>query len=256
MGKPKNSNSLILHRVTIPKKTFDLIPEQERLLFIRFGHLIFELNTLLRLFLWSSSLKNLQQEEVAARMAQGMVIARVLIGKMYEAYVLIKNRYNGDIAIEYNNLLNDASRISLLNLKHYFNKSNLINIVRKKYAFHYSHDELTKILMRIEPEDNLVFYLSKDSRNYFFSSADKIISDAMLEAIEPGNPDKAQERLEKETIAISRSLIIFLGCFLDTFLKKHLGDNLEEMGAIEIMISGHSKDSGIELPYFLSLDEG
>ncbi len=31
MGKAKNSNSLILHRITISKEGFDLIPEPERL---------------------------------------------------------------------------------------------------------------------------------------------------------------------------------------------------------------------------------
>jgi hypothetical protein len=256
MGKAKNSKPLILHCVTISKKRFDSIPEPERLLFIRFGHLIFEINTLSRVFLWSSSFENLQKEEINARMAQGLVIARVLIGKIYEAYVLIKTRYNREMAKKYNPLLNDAAREALSHLKRYFSNSNLINTVRKKYAFHYNHDELAKILMQIPPEDNLVFYLSQDSRNCFFSSADKIVSNAMLEAIEPGHPDKAQERLEKETIEISKALRIFLQCFMDTVMIKYVGKNLEEMGAIEIRILKPPKDTEIELPYFLSFEEG
>jgi hypothetical protein len=255
MGKTKNSNSLILHRITISKERFDLIPEPERLLFIRFGHLIFEINTLLRVFLWTSSFENLREEEINARMAQGLVIARVLIGKLNEAYRLIKDYYNREIAKIYNPLLNDAACEAFSHLKRYFSKPNLINAVRKKYAFHYSHDELAKSLMQIPPKDNLVFYLSQDSRNCFFCSADKIINDSMLEAIEPGHPDKAQKRLEKETIEITKSLRIFLQWYMDTVMKKYMGRSLEEMGAIKITIPKAPKDTEIELPYFLFFEE-
>jgi hypothetical protein len=255
MGKTKNNRPLILHRVTISKEKFDSIPEPERLLFILFGHLIFEINTLLRLFLWSSSFENIRNEEMNARMAQGLVIARVLIGKLNEAYRLIKNHYNREIAKIYNPLLNDAARKAFSHLKSYFSNSNLINAVRNKYAFHYSHAELANILMQIPPNDNLVFYLSQDSRNSFFCSAEKIVSNAMLEAIEPGSPDKAQERLQKETIEITKSLATFLQWYMDTVMIKYLGRSLEEMGAIEIRIPKLPKDTEMELPYFLSFEE-
>ncbi len=255
MGTEKNSKPLILHRVTISKKRFDLIPEPERLLFICFGHLIFEINTLLRVFLWSSSFENLKEEEINARMAQGLVIARVLIGKVYEAYVLIKKRYNREIAKKYNPLLNDGAREAFSHLKRYFSNPNLINSVRNKYSFHYGHEELAKILMQIQPEDNLVLYLSQDSRNYFFCSAEKIVSDAMLEAIEPDHIDKAQERLEKETIEITKSLSIFLKWYIDTVMMKYLGRSLKERGAVEIRIPKPPKDTEIELPYFLAFEE-
>jgi hypothetical protein len=255
MGKAKNNKPLILHRVTISKKRFDSIPEPERLLFIHFGHSIFEINTLLRVFLWSSSFENLKEEEINARMAQGLVIARVLIGKINEAYLLIKKHYHGEIAKKYNPLLNDAARDAFLYFKRYFSHSNLIKAVRNKYAFHYSHDELAKILMQFKPMDELVFYLSQDSRNSFFCSAEKIVNNAMLEAIDPGHPDNAQKRLEKETIEISKALQIFLQWFMHTVMMKYLGRNLEEMGAIEIRIPKPPKDTEIELPYFLSFEE-
>jgi hypothetical protein len=255
MGKANNNKSVILHRVTISKKRFDSIPERERLLFIYFGHLTFEINTLLRIFLWSSSFKNLKKEEINARTAQGLVIARVLIGKIYEAYLLIKKHYNREMAKKYAPLLNDTAREALSHFKRYFSNSNLINAVRNKYAFHYSHDELAKILMQIPPMDNLVFYLSQDSRNSFFCSAEKIISNAMLEAIKPGHPNNAQERIEKETIEISKALQIFLQWFMDTIMMKYLGRNLEEIGAIKIRIPNPPKDTEIELPFFISFEE-
>jgi len=188
-------------------------------------------------------------------MAQGLVIARVLIGKTYEAYVMIKKHYNREMVKKYNPLLNDAAREAFSHFKRYFSNSNLINAVRNKYAFHYSHDELAKILMQISPMDNLVFYLSQDSRNSFFCSAEKIVRDAMLEAIEPGNPSKAEEKLINETIQVADWLSIFLMWYMETVMMQYFGKSLEEMGAKEIKIPNPPRDTEIKLPYFLSFEE-
>jgi hypothetical protein len=256
MGKDQKINPLTLYRVTVSKAKFNSIPEPERLLFIRFGHLIDEINTLLRIFLWSVPSQTLQEEEMNGRLAQNMVIARVLTGKLYEAYGLIKKHYIGErIAEIYDPLLDDIARDAYLHLKRYFSKPNLIKIVRNKYAFHYSHDELKKLLRLIPLEDNLIFYFSEDSRNNFLCSADVIINHAMLESIESGRSDKAQRRLEEDTVKITKWLRQFITCYIYAVMKKHLGNSFKEMGAQEITIQQPAKDTEIELPYFLSFEE-
>ncbi|MGA3209138.1 MAG: hypothetical protein ABSE05_15125 [Syntrophales bacterium] len=255
MEKAKNRKPLKLFRVTVSKARFDVIPESERLLFIRFGHLIDEINTLLRVFLWSTPTERLKEEERNGRSAQCMVIARVLTGKMYEAYGLIKRHYIGEkISVKYDSLLNDTAREALRCLKRYFSKPNLINAVRNKYAFHYLHEELAKFLIKIPTEDNLIFYLSQDSRNSLFCSADAIVCRAMLDAIEPDQPDVAQRRLEEETIQVTKWLQSFLNWYMYTVMKRYLGKNFNELGAKEIVIYP-PKDTEIEIPYFVCLEK-
>lgn len=257
MGKTKERKSLKLFRVTVSKAKFDKIPEPERMLFIRFGHVIDEINTLLRLFLWSAQIENLKTEERNARVAQSIVVARVLTGKLYEAHGLIKRHYFGDkISKEYNPLLDDSTRNDLRLLKRYFSKANLINTVRNRYAFHYLHDELVESLNQIPPKDDFVFYLSQDNRNSLFCSADVIVRNAMLEAIIPGQPDEAQKKLEEETVTVTGWLLSFLNWYMYTVMARYLGKSFEEMGAKEVRISKPPKDTEIELPYFLSFKEG
>jgi len=252
MGK---RNSLLLHRISISKERFDLIPMAERLLFIRFGHARDEINSLLRVFLWSSSFDILNEEELNARHAQSLVFARVLTGKLYEAHKMIRNWYlsNRSIANKYNTLLNDETREALKDLNRYFGSNNLIKDVRKKYAFHYLHDEITKISMKRPTEDELVFYLCPDSRNHFYCSSDTIVNDAMLEAIEPDDKEKAQVRLQEETIKVTKWLLRFLQGYIDIFMKQYFGRTLKEMGAKKILIKVAPKEEDIVLPYFLAL---
>jgi len=251
MKSVQNVRSLKLHRITISKEKFDLIPEKERLLFIRFGHMIDEINALLRIFLWSTPTGDLKEEEENARIAQFWVIARVLTGKLYEVYLQINGHYK-KISARYDSLLDKGALNALRELKTYFsNRKNLIYTVRNKYAFHYAYDGLEKCLKQIPAEDNLVFYLSQDLRNYFFCSADVIVRNAMLEAIYSKYPDEAQKRLEQDTIEVTKWLLSFLGWYMDTVMKEYFGKTLKEMGAEEIIISDPPIDSGIRLPYFL-----
>jgi len=186
----------------------------------------------MRVFLWSSSFDTLNEEELNARHAQSLVFARVLNGKLYEAHKMIKNWYlsNRSIANKYNTLLNDETRGALKDLNRYFGSNNLIKDVRNKYAFHYLHHEITKIFMKRPTEDELVFYLCPDSRNHFYYSADTIVNDAMLEAIEPGDREQAQVRLQEETIKVTKWLLRFLQGYIDIFMKQYFGRTLKEMG--------------------------
>ena len=255
--KLPNNKALLLYRVRVSNTRFSTIPEPERILFIRFGHCIDEINTLLRIFLWSTPSEKLQKEEMNARLAQGLVIVRVLTGKLNEAYKLIDRDYfGGAISKKYNSLLDDSARNAVQNLRRYFSKTNLINTLRNQYSFHYldKFNKVVKCLKKVPSEDDLIFYFAEDSRNSFYCSADVILRNAMLEDIEPDCPDQAQERLEKETVIVTGWLLTFLNWYMYTVMTQNLGKNFEEMGAKEIMIQKPPKDTDIELPYFVSFE--
>jgi hypothetical protein len=234
--------TLKLYQIVISKTRFDTIREPERILFIRCGHCLDEINSLLRMFLWSSRLENVQAEERDARLAQGSVVARVLTGKLYETYKWMERDYFGNVSKKYDPFLDNSARDALQNLKRYFGKgSNLIRAIRTQYGFHYldKNKKVAKCLKKIPSEDNFVFYFAEDSRNSFYCSADVIVKDAMLEDIEPERADQAQERLEKETIMVTGWLTTLLNWYLYTVMAENVGKSFREMGAKEIRIKRH-----------------
>lgn len=258
MVKSDKKKAIQLHKLTIPKASFDSIPEKERLLFIRFGHALDEINSLQRLFLWSDpTVSGLENAEKNAREAQGFAIARVLTGKLYETYKLIQKCYLKDkgISPKYKKLQSDKIRTTLKNLNRYFSRPNLISKVRNRYAFHYSQDEIVEILRKIPSEDNLVFYLSPDSRNTFFCTADVIIKEAMLKAIESGGTDEATTKLEEETIMITGWMLTFINWFMSTIFRQYLGKDIFEKYGKIAYVSNPPKDFEIQLPYFLSISK-
>ena len=147
-------------KLTLTKKHLDLLPEKERVFFIQLAHLSNEITVLTKLLILSNNKSETEVINKAYAM-QSSLIARMSIGKLYEAWRLLeKNFFASKLSKEYEPKLSEDGLKALQNLKKYFGKSNLISDIRNNFSFHNpSFDEIKKQLKAIPDDTEFQLFL-------------------------------------------------------------------------------------------------
>lgn len=183
-------------------------------------------------------------------------MARVLIGKLWEGWLLLKKCFFGSkLSQQYDSLLSEEEKKSLSNLKDYFNiKSNLIKSLRDNFSFHYSCEAMTKAFVKSsknEP-DELQMYIGDNVGNSLFFASEFIVNQSLLEAVLPGKPNEAMERLVEESTKVANLLIHVISGCMNVIAERYF---LNKNGQLEISavdIGSVQAMDDIHVPYFVS----
>jgi hypothetical protein len=242
-----------LHRIQLTRAQLDRVPSMERRLLILVAHAANEINTLSKLFHFAASSAS---DGIAghAERAQALVLGRVLTGKIYEFWKLLQASYFGtQLARDYQSLLDDESRGALDSLKRYFGRDNLIAIVRNKFAFHYSADQVDAGYAALVEGDPLEVYLAQHNGNTLFTFAETIAGRALLEGIHAGDPDAAFGALIRETSDAVGFITEVAGGIMDVCIQRNLQKTLYELGAQVIEVDGVPDSQGVSIPFFIEI---
>jgi len=230
------------------------IPEKERILFLLMGHLANELNILYKLLIVCFNKDNSQNEVIErAQLYQGLAINTILIGKIYEGWKLINDIFlKLKFHEKYKSLLPESAKTILLELTQYFsNNTNLINMIRHKFAFHYDYKKFKKGFDVTPNDTEYEIYLAESYANsfYYFSAATTYY--AILHMI---NPDErlAIKQLFDEVKRIAGSLIEFIGEFMYVITDKYLLDEGTKKIILKPVYIGEPPLlSEVIIPYFV-----
>ena len=196
-------NNVRIHKSKIRLTDLRKIPEKERALFVLLGHLVNELNVLNKTFYLCSQFKEEPKWRTHAHISQALVFARVLVGKLYEGWELLRKGYfESQISIRYDENLNEEAKEGLGKLKQYFGRDNLIKEIRNNFAFHYSVEDAKSVLGHELNEEELLMYLAENNGNTLYYFSEYVVNYALLEAIVKGDPGKALERLIDESAQV------------------------------------------------------
>lgn len=199
-----------LHGWNIGKAKFEKIPEPERTLIIGLGHIENEVNVLQKMLYWTSPSQHDPDVFKRAHSTQAVTVAKLLAGKLWEAWQFIQHAYFASrVSADYDNTLNKDGREALTNLKKYFSRNNMVSLVRNKFAFHYSADQIRQGFSLPPDTDEWQVVLSKAAGNSLYYLSDLVANYAMLNCIDPKDHRKAMDHLLKEMINISRWFINF-----------------------------------------------
>ncbi len=128
-----------INRWQLNKKKLQTTPKDERALFILLGHAVNEINILNKTFYLSTMFENESEWVVQIHVSQNLVYARTLIGKLYEAWQLLKKGYfQTKLSEKYDAQLETTVVDALKQLKKYFGPKNLIADIRNGFSFHCS----------------------------------------------------------------------------------------------------------------------
>lgn len=243
-----------LHHFKLTKKQLDSVPEAERNLLLLSAHAANELNALIKLFRYCSEHPAPTDVEKEARNAQAMAIGRLLTGKLYECWNLLQSAFFGSkLSQAYEPLFDNNAKNALGSLKKYFGKKNLIEAVRNRHAFHYAPDQISRGFSKLAEEEPLNAYMAEANANTLYAFADVVAGYSLVEDICPGDPAKAYDALISETSkALGWFNQVIAACMV-VALQKHIGSDLQALGATEVEVQGAPDWKAVTIPYFVEM---
>jgi hypothetical protein len=247
-----------IHRTKLPKQHLARLPEADRSLFLLLGHISNEINVLQKLMLM------LRRGDAPSHLidiveaGQVMIVMRILIGKLHEAYRVFDQRVQGDPAIrERYGIRGDWSGRDLLRkLNARFKGGSLLTKIRQKIAFHYvDEDRLFEASFQSLPDNEpWELYLHPTVANSFYYASELVAMKAALDLVEAEpiagqKPDQTKLKvLFDETIAVAGIIMNLSHILMIEILEKSDPNGL----VIEPVDFGtFPKLSDIQLPFFV-----
>jgi len=245
-----------IYKIPLGEDALQNMPKSERTLLLVLGHLANEINILTKTFYWAAHTDDGSDVQRLGSNAQAMLFGRILCGKLYEGWRLIGSAYYGSkLSKTYDPLLDAETKDALKEAKRYFGKENAIGKIRNGFAFHFSPEEINDCFENSERADPMDMYMSDDNANTLYSFAETVVNQSSLESINKDDPQAALAAMIDESTRITALFNQIIGGCMSTAIRRHLGENLEELGAESIDLPDLLDFHDIRLPYFVSVRE-
>jgi len=245
---------LLIHHISLSPEQLKLIPQSKRRLLVLVAHAANELSVLSKLFHFMAGPSSDVAILMQAENMQALVIGRLLAGKIYECWNLLKSAFFGNaISKDYEQKFDPEASAALSQLKKYFGRENITATVRNGHTFHYSLDQVDGDFNTLTEGDALDIYLAKSVTNTLYVFGDTIAGRAMLEGIKPGAHQEGYEALLLETSLAVKHMQTMIDTIMDLCFQKHLGGNLYVLGAKMIKIKGAPDSQTVKIPYFIEI---
>jgi hypothetical protein len=243
-----------LRRIGLSVENLRAIPPKERALFVLLGHVANEVNTIDKITYLSTLALEGPRWQAQATAAQTLILARVLVGKLYEAWEAIQSGYfRSRLSRVYVDLIDNETTSSLDRLKKYFGRKNLLNRVRNEVAFHYSLEHAAIPVPDDALPEELAMYLHESAGSQFIQVSDYLMTIALAESLAPGAPENALEVLLAELRDVCIDLNEFVLGFMHAVLVHRIGaDSLARSGSVQNVANAPSATRK-RLPYFIQL---
>lgn len=203
-----------LKLLKISKDKLTHLENDEKVFYLYMGHLRNELTMIQGVLNLSTSFTHENEFLSSTNSSMSLLVVRLLAGKLNEGWVFLEKAYYGKrISQNIQSKLQPDSITALSYLKQYFKRNqNSIHKVRNNFAFHYSVENHSEILSKLDNLDNLDIFIT-EKEIPFFIFAEQIISEIMYEEMNNSNPEQALENFIEETFRVAQKFKLFCdGC--------------------------------------------
>jgi hypothetical protein len=245
---------VLVQRISFTASQLMAIPQEERAFLILLAHALNEVNMLNKLFAVSTHFAHEPKWKAHIELAQSMMLGRLLIGKLHEAWVAITKGFLKSKAFRsYGVALSAPAQNALSELKTYFRKESLVNSVRNEYAFHFSLENASVHVPHDMPSDELSIYLHEAIGNSLYLFAETSMSVALLDGIKPADPEYAIGALLTDTTRTVDRLNTFGQDIIIQLLERHVG--AEEMRqSMQALETGDCPTfESVTIPFFIEV---
>ena len=237
---------MIVHKVNIPKKTLDGMPEDERIFLVQMGTILNDIHMLLKLVIFSTK-KTDNEVERKAQNSQALSILKILAGKLYEGWGVVDYYYRQRcLSRKYGKSLDPKAKKCYKELKGYFrNSDNLVKWVRHKFASHYDREEVKEQVAQ-SPDDRVFeWYISDYHGNCLYHMSYMISLTAIANFIDIKDPGKAMDIFLNDILETSKNFQFFVGHCMLAIAQKYLERDFEN-----VEIPDPPDINEVFLPYF------
>lgn len=191
-----------LIQVEFSKEKILEMGEEERLFFIALGHFMNEINVATKYLFWAANAPSETIEELDGKYSMMLFHIRFLAGALNETWELFQNHFlSAKFSQKYVPEINQDSKAkdAYKNYRSYFSRTNPINLIRKRYAFHFSAQDAEGALAKYDGP--LLAYLERGiPPNNLYHFVDALIGTAILDATNRSDLDELVNELFKVSV--------------------------------------------------------
>ena len=244
-----------VYEIKITKAQLQSLPEAERVLVLQFGHVCNELSFLNKLLLMVSDTKT-DSLEKKAMVAQAMIVIRLYIGKVFEAWRMLERDYFGSqLSKSLEATLDAEGKNSLQAIKTYFGKKNLLSSIRNNFSFHYWAEHLPKAMNAFDDSREFQLILGGAYANTLHKYSEEFVTVAMLETSGESEPQAAMDKVVGDLVSVGGKMIDFLGHGLAAVFQNRLGKSWEDFEYTVHNIEPKENIEKFKVPFFFQLGE-
>ena len=247
-----------IRRILLSKDTLLKMEPADRAFLLLAGHMQNELNSIHKVFAFC--LHNRPAEfassiEGLANGTQAMIYARVLAGKLCEAWQVLGAAFFGTkLAQRVESRLHPIAQEALRKIKKYFSKKrNAISRVRNSFAFHYSVDEFTANWEQAADQLSFELIVGGTVGNNLHLASELVANTALLNKINPNDREDALRTFFNEVQSVASNFTNFLEGTVVVILEEQFGAGLGELGCEEEIFPALSY-SEVAIPFFCKSD--
>jgi hypothetical protein len=238
-----------IYPIPIPKALLDAAPENERTLHLTAGQLVNDLNILRNLTLIALNPVSGHEIITHARRATVILMLKLMAGKLNEGWEFIRQQFS-PLYTKYEGDLSDSAKQLLDELKKYFGKSNVVNIIRNKAGFH-SDVEVMKKGYEFFPETEIfVDFLADHPGQCLYFSSEIIAIVGMTRLIEKDDWKAGIDKIECDITGISGKMINFFLEYMRAFLERYIPDAGKDVHKDKFAIPDGPPIDTITIPFF------
>lgn len=225
----------------------------ERALVVSVAHAVNELNVLRKLVLLASNADRTTKWQKDAHTCQLLVITRVLTGKLYESWQVVRQTYfDSKLSLTYGNKLTADGTEALARLGKYFGRADTtVKSVRNQFAFHYSQSHLGEAAADDTDNDELSLYFSETSGNVLYYFAEHIAGGALLRTIDPQSTSLAFGKLLVEIAEVTLLFNTFAQSLIAAILDHGLPGDKNPISVKEQVTHHEPHASEVSLPFYI-----
>ncbi len=250
-----------IYQLTLTKKSLAAMPPAERRLLLLLGHATNEISVLQKLILVSGQFGTPHKFVDHVQSGQTLILMRVLIGKLYEAWELFKTRFQADqqIRTRYQPKFNAEALAALADLNKHFSTHSPLRLIRNRFSFHYKDegDLVEQSFQQIPDAEAWEFYLSNMYGNCFFYASELVVGGGII-SLADNSRDPAEPYLDAQlrsfgalcdlTISVSSRIQCLFGQCITEIVSQSLPDAAISSS---IVLDDLPVLSALQIPFFV-----
>ena len=236
----------------ILESDFDKIGENEKIFYVFIGHLCNEITVLEKLLFLSTTFSNSNENLDAVNASQSLMMSKLTAGKLWEGWELLKafisiGTNRPKIPISLISDLSTEGKAAFDELKVYFKRGGLFDILRNQFSFHYMPGNLKKQFPDIKDIDKLrILVTEKDEPFSIFS--EEVMLKTILNKIDKTDHNKAFEKLIEDVMTVTSTFRIFCADCLIVMIQKYKLKSTR----IETELAGLKYNNKLPVPFLFS----
>ena len=240
------------------------MPLADRQLLLLLGHVNNELNVLSKLTIMSGGTKSKESNTLVrlVETEQIVILMRIHIGKLHEAWLLFSKRVLGNKQSmqKYLDKMSDDAKLSCTEVQKKFGKDGQFADIRNKISFHYKDDDdlIEQNFQSLPESEAWDFYLHETKCNSFYWASELVVSHSMMSIASDGSPDYTDQKAgDKVTSAWNalcadvRKASRHMTVLFDELIAQICIANINQAEPIPIDIGHVPRLSECEIPFFV-----